>query len=104
MTTNPWQTRAAFIADLDAAIGGGGGGGASWGSITGTLSAQTDLNTALGLKAPLASPTFTGTVTLPAGQSVNGVTLSSSGSSSLFLSEAGTYSAPTINSYFPSGW
>jgi len=37
----------------------GGGGGASWGSITGTLSSQTDLNTALGLKAPLISPSFT---------------------------------------------
>lgn len=36
-------------------------GGGTWGSITGTLSSQTDLNTALGLKAPLASPTFTGT-------------------------------------------
>ena len=40
-------------------------GGGAWGSITGTLSAQTDLNTALGLKAPLASPTFTGTVAAP---------------------------------------
>lgn len=30
-----------------------------WGSITGTLSDQTDLDTALGLKAPSASPTFT---------------------------------------------
>lgn len=37
----------------------------AWGAITGTLSSQTDLNTALGLKAPLASPTFTGTVTMP---------------------------------------
>src|SRR5581483_6779113 len=44
--------------------------------------------------APLASPTFTGTVTLPAGQVVNGVTLSSTGSSSLFLNQAGTYSTP----------
>ena len=34
----------------------------SWGTITGTLSNQTDLQTALNLKAPLASPTFTGTV------------------------------------------
>lgn len=34
----------------------------AWGSIPGTLSNQTDLNTALGLKAPLASPTFTGTI------------------------------------------
>ena len=32
----------------------------AWGSITGTLSAQTDLQTALNAKAPLASPTFTG--------------------------------------------
>lgn len=38
-----------------------GGGGGTWGSITGTLSSQTDLNTELGLKAPVASPTFTGT-------------------------------------------
>lgn len=41
--------------------------GASWGTITGTLSSQSDLNTALGLKAPLASPTFTGAPTLPSG-------------------------------------
>lgn len=37
----------------------------AWGSITGTLSSQTDLNTALGLKSPSASPTFTGTITTP---------------------------------------
>lgn len=42
-----------------------GGGGGAWGTITGTLSDQTDLNTALGLKAPAASPTFTGTITTP---------------------------------------
>jgi len=41
------------------------GGGGTWGSITGTLSSQTDLQTALNLKAPLASPTFTGTITTP---------------------------------------
>lgn len=40
--------------------------GAAWGTITGTLSAQTDLSNALAAKAPLASPTFTGTVTAPA--------------------------------------
>lgn len=44
---------------------GGGGGGGTWGSITGTLSNQTDLQTALNLKANLAGPTFTGTVTAP---------------------------------------
>lgn len=37
----------------------------AWGNITGTLSAQTDLNTALGLKAPLASPALTGAPTAP---------------------------------------
>jgi len=34
----------------------------SWGGISGLLSNQTDLQNALNLKAPLASPTFTGTV------------------------------------------
>lgn len=43
----------------------GFGGGGTWGSITGTLSNQTDLSSALALKATLASPTFTGTVTMP---------------------------------------
>lgn len=45
--------------------GVGGGGSATWGSITGTLSSQTDLQTALNLKAPLASPALTGTPTAP---------------------------------------
>jgi hypothetical protein len=35
----------------------------TWGSITGSLASQTDLNSALALKAPLASPNFTGMVT-----------------------------------------
>lgn len=39
--------------------------GGTWGTITGTLSNQTDLQTALDLKAPLASPAFTGTPTAP---------------------------------------
>ena len=41
--------------------------GGTWGSITGTLSSQTDLQTALNLKSNIASPTFTGTVTVPSG-------------------------------------
>lgn len=45
--------------------GGGGGGGTAWGAITGTLSSQTDLQTALNAKAPLASPTLTGTPAAP---------------------------------------
>jgi hypothetical protein len=40
-------------------------GSVAWGAITGTLTDQTDLNTALGLKATLASPTFTGTPVAP---------------------------------------
>ena len=42
-----------------------GGSGGSWGAITGTLSAQTDLQNALNLKATLASPTFTGVPAAP---------------------------------------
>lgn len=54
--------------DLDPTVGGGGGG-ASWGSITGTLSAQTDLQTALDAKETkvidVITPTnSSGTVTL----------------------------------------
>jgi hypothetical protein len=60
---------------------GGGGGSAAWGDITGTLANQTDLNTALGLKAPLASPTFTGTVTIPSGASISGYLTTASAAS-----------------------
>ena len=38
----------------------------TWGAITGTLASQADLQAALNLKAPLASPTFTGTVSAAA--------------------------------------
>lgn len=47
---------------------------AVWGSITGTLSDQTDLQAALDLKAPLNSPAFTGT---PTGISASDVGLGS---------------------------
>lgn len=46
--------------------------GTVWGDITGTLSNQTDLQTALNAKAPLASPAFTGTVALSATTTVPG--------------------------------
>lgn len=45
---------------------GGGGGSVAWGGITGTLSNQTDLQSALDAKAPTASPTFTGSTTFSA--------------------------------------
>lgn len=40
-------------------ISGGGGGSSAWGGITGTLSDQTDLQSALNAKAPIDNPTFT---------------------------------------------
>jgi hypothetical protein len=43
---------------------GCGSSGVAWGAITGTLSNQIDLQNALNLKAPLASPVFTGHVTV----------------------------------------
>jgi len=70
------------------------GGSSAWGGITGTLADQTDLQTALNLKANLDSPTFTGTVVLPASQAVNGVTLISGGVATEYLSRAGTYNTP----------
>ena len=39
--------------------------GVAWGDVAGTLSDQTDLQGALDLKAPLASPVLTGTPTAP---------------------------------------
>jgi hypothetical protein len=59
------STGAAFTkTDAGSVVQIGGSGGGTWGSITGTLSSQTDLNTALGLKASLASPALTGNVTI----------------------------------------
>src|SRR5688572_11270754 len=43
----------------------GGGSVSDWGDIGGTLSNQTDLQTALNLKANLASPALTGNPTAP---------------------------------------
>lgn len=63
-------------------------GGGAWGSITGTLSAQADLQTALNLKAAVPTGTPTG---------------------SKFLRDDNAWAAPPSgggsgNSYFPSGW
>lgn len=52
----------------DLAVAGG-----AWGGITGTLSSQTDLQTALNLKANLAAPTFTGAWDLRGGYGAGGM-------------------------------
>lgn len=52
------------------------------------------IQTQLTGKAPTEDPVFTGTVTLPAGTVVNGVTLTDAGSSTQYLSADGTYSTP----------
>jgi hypothetical protein len=52
----------------------GSGSAGTWGSISGTLSSQTDLTTALGLKANVISPTFSGNVALPATTSIGSIT------------------------------
>jgi hypothetical protein len=62
------------------------------------LQAVQKLNGNVALKAPLTSPTFTGTVTLPAGQVVNGVTLTTGGGTTNFLRADGTYAAPASSS------
>jgi len=46
-------------------VAGGGGGSASWGGITGTLSDQTDLQSALDGKADLSGDTFSGDIFTP---------------------------------------
>ena len=66
-------------------VGSGGSGGATWGSITGTLSNQTDLQTALNLKANLASPTFTGTVTIPSPFTLGATSVLTSGAELNFV-------------------
>jgi hypothetical protein len=56
---------------------------------------STATQTALDLKANLASPTFTGVVTLPAGQVVNGVTLKTDQTASKWLDGTGAYTTVT---------
>ena len=63
------------------------GSSATWGSIAGTLSAQTDLGTALGLKANLASPTFTGVPLAPT--AANGTNTTQIATTAFVLANAG---------------
>ena len=89
---------AGVVSGTGAACGSGSGGAVSsvfgrTGAVTATAGDYT-VSQVTGA-APLASPTFTGTVTLPASQVVNGVTLTSTGSATQFLNAAGSYVAPS---------
>jgi hypothetical protein len=87
------------LVDWDPAAAGGGGG--TWGSITGTLSDQTDLQNALNLKAPLASPTFTGTVTVPTPFTLGATSVTSTGTQLNYLNAAtGTTGTTSTNIVF----
>ena len=89
---------------LSYVTGGGGGGGGTWGSITGTLSAQTDLQTALNDKVAtsslnelvddrVAALLVAGTnITLSYNDPAGTITVSASGGGG------------SGNTYFPSGW
>lgn len=73
-----------------------------WTPAAGTISAADSILIGMqklagndALKAPINSPTFTGTVTLPAGQVVNGVTLVTNLGTSVFLRGDGTYGSAT---------
>jgi hypothetical protein len=68
------------------------GGTAAWGGITGTLASQTDLNSALSAKAPLASPTFTG---VPAAPTATGGTNTTQIATTAFVQAAVSAGAPS---------
>jgi hypothetical protein len=69
----------------------GGGGGATWGSITGSISAQTDLQTEFGNYLPLAGGTMTGGLTVASA----GITFSDS---SVQTTAATAFNGGTVNS------
>ena len=75
---------------------GGGGGGASWGSITGSISAQTDLQTEFGNYLPLAGGTMTGGLTVASA----GITFADS---SVQTTAATTFTGGSISSPITAG-
>jgi hypothetical protein len=78
-----------FVTDAEATVIGN-----TSGTNTGDNATNTQYSGLAASKANLASPTFTGTVTLPAAQAVNGVTLSTAQGTGNFLRGDGTYAAP----------
>lgn len=84
--------------------GGGGGGGGTWGSITGTLSAQTDLQNALNAKVSLTSlDELIDDRVAALLQAGTNITLSyNDPSGTITISASG--GGGSGNTYFPSGW
>lgn len=83
------------ILDFGIPMGATGSGTSSlWGSITGTLSTQTDLQNALDLKANLASPTFTGVPTVPTASV--GTNTTQAASTAFVIANAATLSSPAF--------
>lgn len=74
LATPPPVSVQTLLYNIYLAAASGGSGGASWGSITGTLSAQTDLQSALDAKLNLAGGTMTGALV----NSTNGAASTSS--------------------------
>lgn len=68
------STRIATTSFVDAAIGASTPVATTWGTITGVLSSQTDLQNALNLKAPVLSPALTGTPTAPTAAALTSTT------------------------------
>ena len=98
-TTALGSTRNELLTQLIVAAAnatGGGSGGAAWGDITGTLSAQTDLQAALDAKLALAGGTMTG----PLVNSTNGAASTPSLllSGTPFTGGSGTTTKPWVNS------
>lgn len=96
LATPPPVSVQTLLYNIYLAAASGGSGGASWGSITGTLSAQTDLQTALNAKLPLTGGTLTpaaNTTALTLGGSLTG----SNAQSALSLSSTwNTTGAPAL--------
>lgn len=103
VTPQSWDEVGIALTRVRNAVNAGGGGGGTWGSIGGTLSAQTDLQSALDAKVAtsalselvddrVATLLVAGSnITLTYNDASNTLTIAASGGSG-------------GNTYFPSGW
>lgn len=93
-----WLVNRGYVSETEVGFGGGGGAG-TWGSITGTLSSQTDLQTALNGKLNITGGTLTGDLVISKANAVFQVD-STSGDSSLYVD---TTAAQSAKIYFRTG-